>query len=325
MKRKVKQAGLLDKQPAYYVYKCLEPLVLLSVGIAVLLLVESFWLQIANAVFLALAFVLLGLIMHDAGHRQIFVGARRNDLVGLVYANLLLGASISSWRVRHNEHHAHTNELGVDPTLEIPLWAWLEEQAEQQTGILQLVMKYQAYTFFPVLSLSAFFQGFAAMRTIFFEEDVPDRLLQGAFLLLHYALYFGLLFYALAWWQALIFFFVHFLVMGLHLGLIFAPNHKGMPIVDSDHQMDFLYVQAYTTRNVKPHPVVDYLYGGLNYQIEHHLFPAMARNKLGEARVIVKAVCEDLDIPYHETGAIQSYGEILRYMHGVAAPLRQAA
>jgi fatty acid desaturase len=321
----VKRAGLLDKQPAYYLYKLLEPLVLLSAGVAVLLLVESFWLQLLNAVYLAVVFVLLGLVMHDAGHRQIFVAARRNDLVGLLYANLLLGASISSWRVRHNEHHAHTNELGVDPTLEIPLWAWLEEQAEQQTGVLRLLMKYQAYTFFPVLSLSAFFQGFAAIRHVFFERDVPDRLVQGLFLVLHFGLYFALLFYALPWWQALIFFAVHFLVMGLHLGLIFAPNHKGMPLVASDHQMDFLTVQAYTTRNVKPHPVVDYLYGGLNYQVEHHLFPGMSRNKLGEARTIVKAFCQERGIPYHETGVLQSYREILRYMHQVAAPLRQSA
>ncbi len=109
---------------------------------------------------------------------------------------------------------------------------------------------------------------------------------------------------------------------GLHLGMVFAPNHKGMPIVDPEHGMDFLYVQVLTTRNVLPGPIVDYMYGGLNYQVEHHLFPGMSRNMLGRAREIVKAFCEEQHLPYYETGVVRSYREILRYMNEVAAALR---
>ncbi|HEC21896.1 MAG TPA: acyl-CoA desaturase [Chloroflexi bacterium] len=324
LKRLAKEKGLLEKQPAYYIYALLEPLILLGIGVAVLLLVDAFWVQLINALYLAVVFVRVGFVMHDAGHRQIFKKTRRNDLVGLIYGNLLLGSSISSWRERHNEHHAHTNELDADPTLEIPLWAWIEEQVQEQKGLLRFIMKYQAFTFFPVLSLSAFFQAFAAIRYVLMEKKVEDRAWQGLLLALHFVLYFGLVFYALPWWQAVIFLLVNHLALGLHLGLVFAPNHKGMPLVEKDHQMDFLYVQALTTRNVRPGPVVDYLYGGLNYQIEHHLFPGMPRNKLGEARRIVKAFCEERDIPYYETGPIRSYREILQYMHQVGAPLRRS-
>jgi len=146
--------------------------------------------------------------------------------------------------------------------------------------------------------------------------------LQGSLLILHHVVYFALLFMALSWWQALIFFFVHYLAAGLHLGLTFAPNHKGMPIVDPDHGLDFLYVQAATTRNVIPGPLTDYLYGGLNYQIEHHLFPGMPRINLGKARTIAKAFLVERGFPYYETGVIQSYREILSYMHSVGAELR---
>ncbi len=191
LKRLVKDRGLLDKQPLYYTRVLLEPLALLAISVAVLLLVHSFWVQMLNALFLSLIFVRAGFVMHDAGHRQIFKAAPRNNLVGLIFGNLVLGSSISSWRERHNEHHAHTNELGVDPTLEIPIWAWIEEQAAAQTGIVRFLMKYQAYTFFPVLSLSAFFQAFAAVRDVFFGERVEDRFVQGLFLTLHWLLYFG--------------------------------------------------------------------------------------------------------------------------------------
>lgn len=324
LKALVKEQGLLKRQPRYYAYAFAEPLIGLAASVTFLLLVESFWLQLLNAMFLSLVFVRMGFVMHDAGHRQIFTKPRPNDFAGLIYANLLLGSSISGWRIRHNLHHASTNELGVDPTLEIPVWAWIEDQMENQSELFQFIMKYQAYTFFPILSLSAFFQSIAAFRDVLFSPKVQDRVVQAIFLVVHYVLYFGLLFTALPWWQATIFFLFQFLFTGLHLGLSFAPNHKGMPIVDPNHGMDFLYVQLITTRNVRPSLLTDYLYGCLNYQVEHHLFPGMPRNNLGKARVIVKAFCEKHEIPYYETGVVQSYREILDYMHEVGAPVRDA-
>jgi len=322
LKKKVKAAGLMDRQPLFYTIVGLEPVLLVAVSITLLFVIDNFWFQLLNTLIFSLAFVRAGFVMHDAGHRQVFRKPRPNDLFGLFYSNFILGSSISSWRTRHNEHHAHTNEIGEDPTLEIPLWAWIEEQAREQKGIVQWFMKHQALTFFPVLSLSGFFQTFAAIRDVFFGKRVEDRFLQGSMLILHHVLYFGVLFIALPWWQALIFFFVHYLITGLHLGLTFAPNHKGMPVVDSDHDLDFLYVQAATTRNVLPGPIRDYMYGGLNYQIEHHLFPGMPRINLGKARQITKQFLIDRQIPYYETGVVQSYREILQYMHDVGANLR---
>ncbi len=325
LKRLVKAQGLLDRQPAFYTAILAEPLIMLAISVAILLLVDAFWVQLLNALLMALAFVRMGFVMHDAGHRQIFREARHNNLIGLIFANLLLGSSISSWRDRHNEHHAHTNELEADPALEIPVWAWVEDQARARKGFTRFIMRYQAYTFFPVLSLSSFFQVIAAIRYLIAEKDVEHRLGQAALLLLHFVLYFGLIFYALPWWQALIFITVNFLAMGLHLGMVFAPNHKGMPIVSKGHQLDFLTVQVLTTRNVRPGPVIDYLYGGLNYQVEHHLFPGMPRNQLGRARRIVQVFLAERDMAYHETGVIRSYREILSYMHRTSAPLRQKA
>lgn len=315
LKKRVKAAGLLDLQPAYYTYKLIEPLVLLAAGVAILLLAQSFAVQMLAVPVMSLAYVLLGLVMHDAGHRQILATPRQNDMVGVIYANLLLGASISSWRVRHNEHHAHPNELDVDPTLEIPLWAWVTDQIEEQTGLMRWLLRHQAYTFFPVLSLSGFFQSIAALRSVIVERKMEYRLAQAVALVAHFVLYFGLLFGTMLWWQALVFFFVHFLMTGLHLGMIFAPNHKGMPIVEKENDLDFLYVQCVTSRNVFPNPVVDYLYGGLNFQIEHHLFPSMPRNNLSKARVICREFCAEHGIPYYETGVVQSFREILTYMN----------
>jgi fatty acid desaturase len=107
------------------------------------------------------------------------------------------------------------------------------------------------------------------------------------------------------------------------MGSVFAPNHKGMPILEKETELDFLHQQVLTARNVQGSPLADFWYGGLNYQIEHHLFPNMARNNLKKAQPIVRAFCQEMGIPYHQTGVWQSHKEILGFLHEVSAPLRQ--
>jgi hypothetical protein len=75
--------------------------------------------------------------------------------------------------------------------------------------------------------------------------------------------------------QALVFVVVHQGLFGLYLGCSFAPNHKGMPTLSDADQLDFLRRQVPTSRNVAGSRLVDWGLGGLNYQIEHHLFPNM--------------------------------------------------
>ena len=72
-----------------------------------------------------------------------------------------------------------------------------------------------------------------------------------------------------------------------------------------------------TSRNVRGGPLVDVALGGLNYQIEHHLFPSMPRHNLRKARPVVKEFCAEHGIAYEETGLVDSYGQALRHLHGV--------
>ena len=123
-------------------------------------------------------------------------------------------------------------------------------------------------------------------------------------------------------WQAALFIVVHRALAGFHMGSVFAPNHKGMPVLEPGEKLDYLRQQVLTARDVLPNPVIDFAYGGLNYQIEHHLFPNMPRNRLKDAREVVRTFCLERGIPYHETGFWQSQREILGYMHEVSAPLR---
>ena len=321
LRRLIKEAGLLDKQPAYYALKIVFTLALLVSGFTFLVLVDNLWLQLLDAVFLALVFGQLGFIGHDAGHRQIFDSTRRNDMVGLAVA-FLLGMVRTWWVDKHNRHHSFPNEPGRDPDLDIPVLAFDEDEALGKRGVYRLIVKYQSYLFFPMLC----FEGGVGLRLAGVQfmlrrklkYPAAERMLMAA----HFALYFGFLFYLLSPWHAALFIVVHQVLFGLYMGGVFAPNHKGMPILDKDTSMDYLRRQVVTARNIEPHPVTDFCYGGLNYQIEHHLFPDMPRNRLGKARKIVKAYCQDRGISYRETSTLGSQLEILGYFHRTSAPLR---
>ena len=320
LKRLIKDKGLLGKQPLYYAYKIPLALGLLALSLAFLFIVDSLWLQLLNAAFMAFAFGQIGFIGHDVGHRQIFHSTRRNDITGLV-VSFLLGLDRSWWVDKHNEHHSNPNDLDLDPDIDIPIIAFSEEQSRSKRGLARLIVKYQSHFFYPILCLEGLGLRLASVRYLLrtkVKYPVAEPLCMAA----HFVLYFGLLFYLLSAWHAVLFILVHQALFGLYVGSVFAPNHKGMLIVSKGSQMDFLRRQVLTARNVKSHPFTDFWYGGLNYQIEHHLFPNMPRNKLKEAQKVVKDFCQTRSIAYHETSMLQSQREILQYLHQVSASLR---
>jgi len=110
---------------------------------------------------------------------------------------------------------------------------------------------------------------------------------------------------------------VQLAVFGLYMGASFAPNHKGMPILPRDAKVDFLRRQVLTSRNIRGGVLMDGFMGGLNYQIEHHLFPNMPRPHLREAQRIAKEYCATHRILYTETSLVESYGIVVRYLNRV--------
>jgi len=110
-------------------------------------------------------------------------------------------------------------------------------------------------------------------------------------------------------------------LFGLYLGASFAPNHTGMPIVGPEARFDFLRRQVLMSRNISGGRWIDVGMGGLNKQIEHHLFPSMPRPALRHAKPIVEAYCREHDVMYTQMSLWRSYGVIRRYLNrtGLAA------
>ncbi|MFE3499778.1 acyl-CoA desaturase [Kitasatospora sp. NPDC059160] len=317
LRRRVGEAGLLRKRPLYYGCRAaalLGALVLLLAGFAV---VGASWWQLALAPVLALVLGQLALLGHDVAHHAVFSGRRSTDLAGILLGNLVVGMSYGWWVSDHNRHHAHPNREGRDPAANAMLFVRTAEQAARTKGLRRTVAKYQAELFFPLLSLQALGLVVATAVTLT-RGRLRHPVLERTLAALHYALAAGLLLAVLTPLQALAFAVLCGAVLGVYLGCIFAPNHKGMPMTGPDEQpADYLRRQVLPSRNLRAGRFTHFLFGGLGYQIEHHLFPAMPVPALRPASRIVRAYCAEVGLPYAEAGLVDSFREILRDLRAV--------
>ncbi|WP_239567619.1 acyl-CoA desaturase [Streptomyces sp. G44] len=255
---------------------------------------------------------------HDAGHRQISPKATISRTIGLVHLPLAAGVSWHGWNHRHNRHHAHTNDPRRDPNITDGPLAWTPAQAASRNRVGRWAAKHQALLFYPAMVLDA-----ALIRTTSLKRlaraSRQEQLLEGGLLTLHTVGYLCGLMVLLGPVRALAFAVVHQGLLGLHLGCSFAPNHKGMPAVDGGPR-DFLHHQVLTSRNVRGTPLNHWLLGGLNYQIEHHLFPSMPRPHLKRAQPLVRRHCHAMGIPYTETGLFESLRIARLHMNDAPEP-----
>ncbi|WP_300006824.1 acyl-CoA desaturase [Pseudonocardia sp.] len=322
LSRTVQEAGLLRRRHDHYAWRIGLTVAAFAAGWAVFALVGDSWWQLLTAAFLAAASTQLAYTGHDAGHKQIFRTRRGNDVVGYVHA-ALTGLSYGWWVGKHNRHHANPNHESDDPDLDIPILAFFSGQAAGRRGVTRWTTKYQAFLFFPVLLLEGLSLHWSALDAVV-RGGVRNRGVEAVVLVGHTVAYVGAVLLVLSPGKALVFVAVHQGLWGLWMGCAFAPNHKGMPTWADGADLDFLRKQVLTSRDVRGGALVDLALGGLNYQVVHHLFPNMPRPHLRLAQPIVERFCADRGIPYVRCGLLDSYGQVLRHLHAVGAPLRAA-
>jgi fatty acid desaturase len=314
----VRQSGLLDRRLRYYAWKVTLTAAALAAGWAAFAVIGNSWWQLADAVFLAVVFAQFGFLGHDAGHSQVFRTRRANSVLGLACGNLGAGVSYDWWTGKHNRHHAHPNTEGADPDISVGALAFSVTGAQSARGIQRLIFRYQAYLVVPMLFLEALSLHASSIRRIT-EPRCRHRAWEAALLGTHFAAFLGAVFLVLPPVKAVTFILVQQGLLGFYLGCSFAPNHKGMPILTASDNIDFLRRQVLTSRNVRGGWLTDFALGGLNYQIEHHLFPSMPRPNLRRAQAVVAAFCADRDVLYTETSLLASYAQAFGHLAAVGS------
>ena len=327
--RQVRAAGLLERRGASYLLRITATVTAYAAAWAVFVWLGHSWLQLITAGVLGLLFTQVAFLGHDGGHQQIVRGRRGNDLLSIVAGNLLVGLSFGWWVDKHNRHHAHPNHEGHDPDIGDGVLAFTTDQiAARHQGLSRFVARHQAALFFPLLSLEGLNLHVASARFLLARgagRAGRYRRLEVTLFALHVSAYVVGLLVVLGPVEAVAFVAVHQAVFGLYMGCSFAPNHKGMPTIPAGEKLDYLRRQVLTSRNVRGGWLIDQLLGGLNYQIEHHLFPNLPRANLRAVRLLVRAHCADRAISYTETSLVGSYAIVLRHLHALGEPLRIGA
>jgi fatty acid desaturase len=309
--RQVRAMGLLDRRPGYYRVKITLTIFAFFAGWALFVMVGNSWTALAIAPLVGMMFTQLGFIGHDLGHNQVFGARRRNRVLGLIVANALIGLSFGWWVPKHSAHHAHPNELGRDP--DIGDGVAVASPGDGRGAVASWLARWQAPLFFPLMLLRSVGMHVLGIGRLARRRDRASAV-EASLIMLHAALYLTVVLWVLSPLKALAFVAVQQAVFSLYLGISFAPNHKGMPIIDSATAACFARRQVVTARNIRGGRFTTFMLGGLNYQIEHHLFESMPRPNLRRVQGLVRDFCVATDLGYREEGFVESFRQIVHHL-----------
>ncbi|WP_315099259.1 acyl-CoA desaturase [uncultured Cellulomonas sp.] len=320
----VRESGLLRRRYGYY-WTRMAAVALAFVGIWVaVVLVGNSWWQLAVAAAFAVVLTQGAFLGHDSAHRQVFTSGAWNDWTARIWACAFGGLSAAWWRTKHNRHHASPNQQGTDPDIAPGVVVWTADALAERAGFRAWFGRNQGWFFFPLLTLEGLSLHVSSLRLLLGRAPVPHRWVELPMVLTRLVAYPVALFALLPAGKAVAFIAVQMALFGVLLGGSFAPNHKGMPIIPAGMKVDFLRRQVLTARNIRGGIAVDFMMGGLNYQVEHHLFPSMPRPNLKHVQPVVRDYCEKLDVRYTEVGFFRSYKIVVEYLNRVGLADRAA-
>ncbi|VXB33284.1 Fatty acid desaturase [Microbacterium sp. 8M] len=319
--RVVRETGLMRRTPRFYAL--IGFVIAAGFGGVVTgsVLLGHSWLQLLVAAALGILFTQVAFLAHEAAHRQILSSGPANDRLARILA-AVVGMSYSWWDSKHSRHHANPNRVGKDPDIEVDTISFLDEDAAAARGLRRLITRRQGWLFFPLLTLEGLNLHYLGVRHLVSRQPVKARWAEIGMIAARFALVLTPIFLLLPLGMATAFVGVMLAVFGVYMGASFAPNHKGMAVIAPDARLDFFTKQVRTSRNIRGGWWATVLMGGLNHQVEHHLFPSMSRMHLGKAREIVRDFCDAHDVPYTETSLWRSYAIVIDYLNRVGLAAR---
>lgn len=314
MRKQIRALNLFDSSKLFYAYKIASNVALCALSVAIIMYSGSWPAVAVSAFIMALFWQQCGWLAHDFLHHQVFTRRSINNLFGLLIGNIFQGFSVNWWKNKHNHHHAVPNvtdaPAGGDPDIATtPILFWSEKLIEGELEDLpKWMLRNQAIMYLPVL---CFARISWLVQSIQYNIPKPNPHITGmtmyiseiATLFLHHSLFLALvmkvgMMYSVP--KALAYMMMSHAWGGILLGIVFAVGHNAMDVLTLDElrAVDFIRLQVRTTRNVDPNWFTDWLCGGLNYQVEHHIFPTVPRHHLPKLANVLRVFCVKHGITY---------------------------
>lgn len=355
LRSKLIMMGMFKSNPLFYVYKFISTQAVMLLAVAMVYFSTNPIMHMLSALTLGLFFQQCGWLAHDCLHHQVFRKRKYGDWAGIYWGNLMQGYSVQWWKNKHNGHHAVPNlhnstaqSQDGDPDIDtMPLLAWSLKQAQsyrelradgKDSAFTKFMIRNQAMFYFPILLLArlswlnesfktAFGLGSASANAAL-EMKVKGLqypILEKGGIIMHYMWVFALS-SGFGTWSipySIAYFLLATCSCGIFLALVFGLGHNGMATYDADVRPDFWKLQVTTTRNVTgghgfPQAFVDWFCGGLQYQVDHHLFPTIPRHNLKKTHGLVTSFCKEWNVRYHEADLVDGTIEVLKHLANVA-------
>jgi len=286
------------------------PFILMLTGV-----ISSTWLIVAAWVVMGIGMAGIGLsVMHDANHGAYSKHRKLNDIIGNVI--WFIGGSGTNWKIQHNVlHHSFTNVEHMDEDLEtIPILRFSPHKKKMNIHRFQHIYAWFFYSFMTLMwaTTKDFRQLFRYKKLDLLKTQkrtYPSLLAELiAVKLMYYGLFIALpiIVLPLAWWQTFLCVLLMHFVAGFILAIIFQPAHvmpdTDFPLPDDQGNMENKWAihQLMTTVNYAPKSkLFSWYVGGLNFQVEHHLFPNICHIHYKKISEIVKQTAEEFNLPYY--------------------------
>lgn len=274
------------------------------------------WLQIVFTIIMGIGMAGVGMnVMHDANHGSYSSKKWINKVMGS--SMYILAGNVYNWQVQHNVlHHTYTNIHGHDEDLEAGRVLRFSEHAKWHK--LHKFQHYYSIFLYGLLTFNwAITTDFKQTRKYLKRKlsfgKFPKPSVQWSILVITKIIYFSIwivvpiLFFGIAWWKILIGFFIMHYVAGLILSVVFQLAHvvedAAMPLPEPCGTMKNTWAihQLFTTVNFSTkNKIMNWFTGGLNHQVEHHIFPNISHVHYTKISKIVRETALEFNLPYNE-------------------------
>ena len=318
LQREISRAGYFRPDRWGYAWRGALLLALFAAVYIALLWIRTLWFVVPTLVFMAQLVTQLAYLSHDAGHRAITANRRWIGAIGHFGMTFLTGFSFSWWMHSHDNHHGQLNERDGDLAMKYSaVLAVHADAARAKHGWRRAVLRWQGHYVWLLMP----FYHFAMMVDGFIwvarnrRETRADQLV----LPLYLVLWFVVPVPFIGWKLAVLHWLAESMIASVYLVLTFIPHHVGKHVIlpSEDPEMTLLRQQLETTRTLATWRVFDWYYSGLNYHIEHHLFPWVPHWRYRKMRFAVQAFCRRKGIAYREQGLGSALHEVFMHLRAI--------
>nr|ACB47482.1 delta6-fatty acid desaturase [Oenothera biennis]AUF71533.1 fatty acid delta 6-desaturase 1 [Oenothera biennis]AUF71534.1 fatty acid delta 6-desaturase 1 [Oenothera biennis] len=303
--------GFFDKKGHVTCITLLLIAMLLLLSVAGVLFSDSVAVHVASAAMIGFLWIQSGWMGHDSGHYQIMSGPAANRFTQVLTGNCIAGISIAWWKWNHNCHHIACNSLDFDPDLQhMPFFAvsnklfgsitsYFYDRKMNFDSFARFLVSYQHLTYYPVMCFARINLYAQSFCLLFSNRKVPNRGQEILGLAVFWIWYPLLVSCLPSWSERVMFVAVSFSVTGIQ-HVQFTLNHFSTDVyVGPPTSNDWFEKQTMGSLDILCPPWMDWFHGGLQFQIEHHLFPRLPRCNLRKVAPFVQELCKKHNLPYN--------------------------